>query len=162
MKHFETVPLHSTAEDGTLLEHRLPHNGGGSAWSMRGARTALVLLALTSAVSLALSIAALTAVELEIASRDGAPPAATGSGSSSTPTPARAAFVPIRKIAFGSCTSYDLRPQSIWKKVGLGMHPREARPLDFPIHGRSCLRSGGSRPVATTHTTRRADPSIAP
>jgi hypothetical protein len=88
--------------------------GGGDAWA--GGRSSggghsqqrrLLLLGLVGLLSLLLSIAALGASSVA-ASRS------RSAGTSATPP---ASWGHIRRIAFGSCSSYDIRPQPIWTEV---------------------------------------------
>ncbi|KAG1658589.1 hypothetical protein FOA52_016201 [Chlamydomonas sp. UWO 241] len=72
-------------------------------------------LVATMLMSLLLSVAALA---LALDARGGA---AADAGAHAAPPPMpmqpQPTFVPVSRIAFGSCTSHDLRPQPIWRTV---------------------------------------------
>jgi alkaline phosphatase D len=117
MSVFETERL--TFPDDVYAIHSIPL--GRDAASLRSRRISTVLIASLGIVSLVSFVLAIFAVvKTGQVGREAAAPAAVAGNVTTGPTDSANfsnRFVPIRKVAFGSCSAYDLRPQPVWKEV---------------------------------------------
>ncbi len=116
MLPFETERLNGSDASELYTLTSLPRFGAQAA-ERRRRLISTVLLTIGVVISIILSIIALVLVGNVSRKHDTQfSGSGTGNGASSPPSPSPA-FVPTRKIAFGSCTSYDLRPQTLWTDV---------------------------------------------
>lgn len=98
------------------------HAGTHAGSSVRRSDFGLLCLAGISLTALALSIWAVSSISLVQDDHVLLRNAVYGSGSGSSSGAVRGASVaagsvPVSRIAFGSCTAYDLRPQPVWTEV---------------------------------------------
>ena len=123
-------PTSGGGGSGSGFDHAaLAFKGGGSVGAVAGGlrvRRALALLTVALAATAALATASLAASvaagrRAEAATAAAAAAAASSgnrgggdSGASGTAGPIRRAWRPLKRVAFGSCTAYDARPQPVW------------------------------------------------
>ncbi len=96
------------------LEHASTDSSKRSAAERRAQRLWLTALSALCVLLFALAVSALTAAS---AARREAQ-VAMQLAASQRPQQAQASWNGISRIAFGSCTSYDIRPQPVWTEVG--------------------------------------------
>lgn len=97
-------------------------------------------------------IAVIAAVTAEAAARRISALSETthGSSSSSTVSPSAPGWGHIKRLAYSSCTSYDVRPQPIWTEVYLASHGRIHCNRIF--YNRGVGGGGGEGGESTDHT----------
>lgn len=83
----------------------------------RHTRQSLWLIAVTVLALAGVVIASIAAVTAEAAARRISAAALSGGSSAGSETTPAAGWGHIKRLAYSSCTSYDVRPQPIWTKV---------------------------------------------
>eukprot|EP00882_Tetradesmus_deserticola_P026846 GHRQ01029657.1.p1 GENE.GHRQ01029657.1~~GHRQ01029657.1.p1 ORF type:complete len:181 (+),score=39.52 GHRQ01029657.1:553-1095(+) len=91
--------------------HEDQHRRGGAA------SACMLVLALTATLLSVVSLA------VAVAKTGGAATDAAGAAGRHQPTGTAAAWPQIKRVAFSSCTSYDLRPQPIWTEGVIPSNP---------------------------------------
>ena len=114
--HFHSISAFDVEESAFRLSQ--PTGGGAKQWGNKIKQAAccifrcwsIVAVSIAAGIALLLSMMAIVWSALSYAQLQQTGPSVSPSGSAPT-------FRPISRIAFGSCTAHDLRPQPIWNTI---------------------------------------------